>query len=230
MTDAQAAEPIRVVLADDHAVLRAGLRMLVELQPDMTVVGEAGNAETALQQVAACEPDVLVLDLAMPGGGSIEAIQRIRETSPKTRVLVLSMHDESSYLRAVIAAGGAGYVTKRAADTELLNAIRTVHAGRMYVDVSLSERPPPAVEPAQRARPARDPSMLSDREREVLCLVARGYTNKEVAEQLHISVKSVETYRARVADKLELRSRAEFVRYALDAGLLGSPGHDDPAR
>ena len=177
-----------------------------------------------------CRPDVLVLDLAMPGGGSIEAIQRIREMAPKTRVLVLSMHDDSSYLRAVVATGGAGYVTKRAADTELLTAIRSVHAGRMYVDVSLSERPPPVVDPPRTPERAQDPSVLSDREREVLCLVARGFTNKEIAEQLRISVKSVETYRARVADKLELRSRAEFVRYALETGMLGTGGHDDPAR
>lgn len=221
---------IRVVLADDHAVLRAGLRMLVGSQPDMTVVAEAADADSALEQVTAFQPDVLVLDLAMPGGGSIEAIEKIRSASPKTRVLVLSMHDESSYLRAVIAAGGSGYVTKRAADTELLTAIRSVHAGRMYVDVSLSDRPPPSVDPSPDVRPAADPSVLSDREREVLGLVARGFTNKEIAGQLHISVKSVETYRARVADKLELRSRAEFVRFALEAGLLGPSGHDEPSR
>lgn len=224
MNKGETSASIRVVLVDDHSVLRAGLRMLVELQPDMTVVGEAGDAERAVEQARERQPDVLVLDLAMPGGGSVEAIPRIRQLSPKTRVLVLSMHDDASYLRAVISAGGAGYVTKRAADTELLEAIRTVHAGRMYVDVSLSERPPP-VPPAPIAA-GRSLAVLSEREREVLRLVARGFTNKEVAEQLSISVKSVETYRARVADKLELRSRAELVRFALEAGLLGA----DPGR
>ncbi len=213
--------PIRVALADDHAVLRAGLRMMIETQPDMTVVAEASSAEQAINVVAEYAPDVLVLDLAMPGGGSIEAIRQIQESSAKTRILVLSMHDEPSYLRAVVAAGGSGYVTKRAADTELLTAIRTVNAGRMYVDVSLSDRPPPLVDNVARSG-LPELSVLSDREREVLKLVALGHTNKEIAQQIHVSVKSVESYRSRVADKLELRSRAELVRYALEVGLIGA--------
>jgi two-component system response regulator NreC len=209
-----------VALVDDHAVLRSGLRMMIDLQPDMCVVAEAASAQGAMDIVVEHAPDVLVMDLAMPGGGSIDAIQRMQESSAHTRVLVLSMHDESSYLRAVIGAGGAGYVTKRAADTELLTAIRTVHAGRSYVDVSLSDRPPPLVE--GRSLPGLpDPSVLSEREMEVLKLVALGFTNKEVAEQIHVSVKSVESYRSRVADKLGLRSRAELVRYALEKGLIG---------
>jgi two-component system response regulator NreC len=213
--------PIRVALVDDHAVLRSGLRMMIDLQPDMAVVAEAASAQGALEVVAQHAPDVLVLDLAMPGGGSIEAIRQIVQTSGQTRVLVLSMHDESSYLRAVIGAGGAGYVTKRAADTELLTAIRTVHAGRSYVDVSLSDRPPPLVEGRGPPPGIPRPTVLSDREREVLTLVALGYTNKEIAQQIHVSVKSVESYRARVADKLGLHSRAELVRYALETGLIG---------
>lgn len=211
--------PIRVALADDHAVLRAGLRMMIDTQPDMHVVAEASTAQEAIDVVAEHAPDVLVLDLAMPGGGSIDAIREIQESSAQTRVLVLSMYDESSYLRAVVAAGAAGYVTKRAADTELLTAIRTVYAGRAYVDVSLSDRPPPLVE--RHARPdLPDPSVLSEREREVLRLVALGHTNKEIAAHIHVSVKSVESYRARVSDKLALRSRAELVRYALEIGLV----------
>ena len=195
--------------------------MMIETQPDMTVVAEASSAEEAVNVVAEYAPDVLVLDLAMPGGGSIEAIRQIQESSAKTRVLVLSMHDEPSYLRAVVAAGGAGYVTKRAADTALLTAIRTVNAGRTYVDVSLSDRPPPLVDNVVRSD-LPELSVLSDREREVLKLVALGHTNKEIAQQIHVSVKSVESYRARVADKLELRSRAELVRYALEVGLIGA--------
>lgn len=194
---------------------------MIDLQPDMCVVAEAASAQGAMDIVAEHAPDVLVMDLAMPGGGSIDAIQKIQESSAHTRVLVLSMHDESSYLRAVIGAGGAGYVTKRAADTELLTAIRTVHAGRSYVDVSLSDRPPPLVEGRRSLPGLPDPSVLSERELEVLKLVALGYTNKEIAEQIHVSVKSVESYRSRVADKLGLRSRAELVRYALEKGLIG---------
>jgi DNA-binding NarL/FixJ family response regulator len=213
-----------VVVADDHAVLRAGLRMLISLQDDMEVVGEAGTAAGAIDVVEAQQPDVLVLDLAMPGGRSIEAIQALRCISPGTRVLVLSMHDDPSFLRAVIAAGGAGYVTKRAADNALLSAIRTVHAGRTYVDVSLSEHPQPMPPAAHGDCTAPLPSVLSEREREVLRLVAYGHTNREIAGQLHVSIKSVESYRARVAEKLELRTRAELVRFALKNGLLTEGG------
>ena len=221
MSEARESTAIRVALADDHAVLRAGLRVLIEQEADMTVVAEASSAAAAVARVAEHAPDVLVLDLAMPGGGSVEAIRTLRVAHPRTRVLVLSMHDDASYLREVIAAGGAGYVTKRAADTELLTAIRTVHAGRSYVNVSLSDHPPPASRP-QPGPMHPDPSVLSEREREVLRLVALGHTNKEVAQQIHISIKSVESYRARVAEKLELRSRADLVRYALAVGLIGA--------
>lgn len=195
--------------------------MMIETQPDMCVVAEASSAEEAVDVVVRHAPDILVMDLAMPGGGSIDAIREIQESTAHTRVLVLSMHDETSYLRAVIAAGGSGYVTKRSADAELLTAIRTVFAGRTYVDVSLSDRPPPLVDKPPPRADVPAPSILSEREREVLRLVALGFTNKEIAQQIHVSVKSVESYRARVADKLDLRSRAELVRYALEVGLIG---------
>ena len=216
---------IRVAIADDHAVLRAGLRMLIEGQQDMEVVAEAGDARGAVRKVLETEPDVLILDMAMPGGGSIEAIKKIRDECEKTRVLVLSMYDDQTYLRSVIDAGGSGYVAKRAADSALLTAIRTVHEGRTYVDVSLKgdadATPPP--------RPAApDISVLSPRELEVLRLLALGHTNREIAEQLGIGVKSVDTYRGRLTEKLELKSRAELVRYALGVGLMdprGAPPH-----
>lgn len=210
---------IRVLLADDHAVLRAGLRMMIDSQADMRVVAEADDAERAIQLTFDETPDVVVLDMAMPGGGSIEAIRTIRQKCESTKVLVLTMYDDRSYLRSVLDAGGSGFVAKRAADTALLSAIRAVNEGRSYVDVSLDDRPAP-VPPTPLANPSSDLSQLSNREQEVLRLVAHGHTNREIAEQLDIGVKSVDTYRSRLSDKLGLKTRAELVRYALEQGLL----------
>ncbi len=213
---------IRVLIADDHAVLRAGLRMLLNAQADMEVVGEAGTTHEALHQARAQTPDVLTLDLTMPGGSAIPVIERLRQECPKTRVLVLTMHDDPAYLRTVLAAGGSGYVVKKAADAELLTAIRAVHQGRAFVDLDLRAGAPPALdEPAGSA-------LLSQREREVLGLLAQGHTNQAVADKLFLSVKTIETYRTRIADKLGLRTRAELVRYALETGLL-TPGTAGPA-
>jgi two-component system response regulator NreC len=225
---------IRVLVADDHAVLRAGLRMLINAQPDMEVVGEAADSHEAAEQVQQRHPDVLTLDLTMPGGSSIKLIERLRQELPRTRVLVLTMHDDPAYLRAVLAAGGAGYVIKSVADTALMGAIRAVCQGRIVVDVNL----PPTTIPAPPASPADIgapcPSgfaSLSSREREVLRLVAQGHTNQEIAHRLFLSVKTIETYRGRIAHKLGLRSRAELVRYALEIGLLGlgKSYHESPA-
>jgi DNA-binding NarL/FixJ family response regulator len=220
---------LNVLLADDHAVLRAGLRMLINAQPDMEVVGEAADSTEALAKVRALKPDVLTLDLTMPGGSSIKLIERLREECPRTRVLVLTMHDDPAYLRAVMAAGGSGYVVKTAADAELLNAIRAVCEGRIVVDLKLpkSATPPPVGRDAGPgpARPAGFAS-LSAREREVLTLLVQGHTNPEMADRLFLSVKTIETYRARIADKLGLRTRADLVRYALEIGLLGAERTD----
>jgi DNA-binding NarL/FixJ family response regulator len=212
---------IRVLLADDHALLRAGLRLLINAEPEMEVVGEAADCREALAGVRALKPDVLTLDLTMPGGNSIRLIEQLRREHPGTQVLVLTMHDDPAYLRAALAAGSAGYVVKAAADTELLSGIRAVCEGRVVVHVS---RPTahPALDPeeAESPRPS-GAARLSSREREVLTLLARGHTNQEIARLLFLSVKTIETYRARIADKLGLRSRADLVRYALEVGLLG---------
>lgn len=213
----------RILVADDHAILRSGLRMLINTQSDMEVVGEAVDGEDAIRRVGELDPDIVLLDLTMPGMGGIRALEVIREKFPRTRVLVLTMHDEYAYVRSVLAAGGAGFVVKRAADAELLSAIRTVSQGRSYIDVSLASTGSleEIVNPKAGDRDGgwRD-VRLSQREREVLTSVAHGYTNQQIADSLGLSVKTVETYRARVAEKVGLKNRADLVRYALDAGLL----------
>ncbi len=220
---------IRVLIADDHAILRSGLRLLLEAQPDMEVVGEAGSAEEAVALEARLRPDVVLMDLTLParpgssssGAAGLEAIRRIRASRPEARVLALTMHDDEGYLRAVLEAGGVGYVLKQAADTELLSAIRAASRGGTYLHPaharvlveSLLRR-------GESAAKDDDYERLSPREQEVLRLLALGYTNQQVADRLCLSVKTVETYRARLTEKLGLRSRADIVRYALQRGLL----------
>jgi len=214
---------IRVLIVDDHAIVRAGLRMLINHQPDMDVVGEAADGHEALCQAREANPDVLTLDLTMPGGGGLEILERVRQACPQTRVLVLTMHEDPSYLRAVLAAGGSGYVAKSAVDGELIAAIRSVAQGRTFVTINLSDSETQQVLGDRATRTAsapRAPVQLSPREQEVLKLLAQGYTNQEVGTRLHLSVKTIETYRARVVDKLGLRSRADLTRYALEMGLL----------
>lgn len=221
---------LRVAIADDHAVLRAGLRALINAKPDMEVVGEAADGPGAVKLVRDQRPDVLILDLAMPKQSGLQAIGNIKQTCPQTRILVLSMYDDPPYLRSVLAAGGAGYVLKTAADTELLTAIRLVAKGGVYVNTTLSQTASTA-DLSSKAGKARGDlkvvtDLLSERELEVLQLVAEGHTNHEIANHLKLSEKSVETYRARVMEKLELRSRAELVRYALECGLLAADKPD----
>jgi DNA-binding NarL/FixJ family response regulator len=219
---------IRILLADDHVVLRTGLRMLISSQRDLEVVGEASDGDEAVRKAAAVRPDVALVDISMPGSGGIKAIERIRQAVPTTRVLVLTMHDVPAYLRASLAAGASGYVVKRSADSDLLAAIRDVHRGRTVLDPSLAARV--AYGGLRRRGSADSPTptaLLSQREREVLELVAQGFTNQQIADHLGLSVKTVETYRARLVEKLGLQSRAELVRYALDSGLFG--GEAGPA-
>jgi DNA-binding NarL/FixJ family response regulator len=212
---------IRVLLADDHAVLRGGLRALISGQADMEVVGEAATGEEACRQALALNPDLVLMDLTMPGAGGTEAIGRIARECPGSRVLVLTMHDDVAYLRSALAAGAAGYVVKRSADTELLAAIRATHRGGTYLEPSLAGC---VVEEVlgRKGRHAKDAttSPLSEREREVLRLVAEGNTNQQIADRLSLSVKTVEVYRARVMTKLGLKTRVDLVRYALSIGLL----------
>jgi two-component system, NarL family, response regulator NreC len=213
---------IRVLLVDDHAVLREGLRLLVHAQSDMEVVGEAQSGEEAVECARTLRPDLVLMDLAMPGVGGIEATARIRRESPATRVVALTMYDDPAYLRSVLAAGASGYVLKRAASTELLSAIRTAHRGETYLAPSLAGGVVDELL-GRKAGNADTPvagDTLSDREREVLRLVAEGHTNQQVAEQLRLSVKTVETYRARLMEKLGLKSRVDLVRYAVSSGFL----------
>jgi two-component system response regulator NreC len=220
---------IRVFLADDHAVLRAGLRMLINAQPDMRVVGEAGEGREAADKSIALAPDVVLMDLSMPGGGGMEALKRIRRECPQTRVLVLTMHDDAAYTRASLAAGASGLVIKNVDGEELLTAIRTAYDGRTYV-CSVRREPGAEESEAEAGWTPRAESLrlLSRREMTVLEMVAQGHTNQQIATRLALSVKTVETYRARVMDKLALRNRAELVRFAIEQGLLGPKPDPEP--
>jgi DNA-binding NarL/FixJ family response regulator len=222
---------IRVLVADDHAVLRAGLRLLINTQPDMETVGEAGDFPEAVRLTRTARPDVLILDLTMPGGQAVQTIERLAREAPQTRVVVLTMHDDPSYLRAALAAGAFGYVVKKAADSELLGAVRAVSQGRAFVDLDLSSASAHSVlsdRADQGAGPAGSARGLSQREREVLELLAQGHTNQAVADRLFLSVKTVESYRARLMQKLGLGNRADLIRYAVEVGLLG-PGKFSPS-
>lgn len=213
---------IRVMIADDHAVLRAGLRMLVNVQPDMEVVSEAPDGDKAVQAARETKPDVAVLDLTMPGLGGMRALQEITRCCRATRVLILTMHDDAAYLRSVLSAGASGYVLKRSADAELLTAIRAIYRGGTFVDPSLAKHLVQDMlgRRGTKARSKGPVNVLSDREQQVLKLVAQGYSSQQIAKRIFVSVKTVETYRARIADKLELRTRSEVVRYAIRMGLL----------
>jgi DNA-binding NarL/FixJ family response regulator len=213
-------------LADDHAVLRAGMRALLDAEDDMQVVGEAGDGFECLDLASKLEPDGILLDINMPRCNGLEAMERLCTDVPDCRVLVLTMHDDAGYLRRALAAGGVGYVLKQAASEELLSAIRAVHEGGTYLHPEhtrmLLEASAAAEEPRAGARRPGDAAyaLLSEREAQVFELLALGYRNGEIAEQLDLSVKTVETYKARLMQKLGLRSRAGLVRYALDLGIL----------
>ena len=209
----------RILLADDHSVLRAGLKMLLNAQDDMVVVGEATNGQEALAAVQRYAPDVLLLDLTMPQTDGFEVLRQLRRERPNVRVLILTMHEEEGYLRRALEAGAAGYCPKSAADAELLAAIRAVMRGNVYIHPShtkiLLDKMLPTANQTSTAS-----AELSERESAVLKLVALGHTNQEIAEQLALSVKTVESYRARGMEKLGLTSRAALVRYALQQGWM----------
>ena len=207
--------PLRVVIADDHSVVRRGLRQLLEAETGLEVVAEAGDVESAMRYVRGHHPDVLVLDLNMPGGSSLEAIPDIRAQAPSTQIVVLTMQDEPAYAREALSAGVLGYVLKDAADSELVEAIRRAAAGDTYLNPRLGAR-------VAAAPPPGPPDGLSEREVEVLRMIALGHTNAEIAEQLYLSVRTVETHRAHIQQKLRLGSRAELVRYALEHQLISA--------
>jgi two-component system, NarL family, response regulator NreC len=210
---APSSEAIRIVLADDHAVVRSGLRMLLDSEDGFEVVAEASDVEGAGRYVRGHHPDVLVLDLNMPGGSSVEAIPVIRSESPDTQIVVLTMQQEPAFAREALGAGALGYVLKEAADEELVEAVRRAAVGESYLNPRLGARiasePPPG-----------PPDDLSEREVDVLRLIALGHTNAEIAEQLFLSVRTVETHRSHIQQKLRLSTRAELVGYALERGLI----------
>ena len=208
---------IHVLIVDDHTLVRSGLRLLLEAEPDVTVDDEAGDAEQAIRLARLHKPDVVLLDVVMPGRSGLEAAPEILEAAPKAKILVLSMQDDPSYVRQAFSAGATGYLLKEAADDELVQAVRDVAAGGRYVHPTLGARLA-AAEAEERARAEADP--LSEREREVLRLLALGHTNQEIAKLLFISVRTAETHRAHVMQKLRLSTRAELVRHALHQGLL----------
>jgi len=209
--------PLRVFLADDHAVVREGLKALINSNPEMEVIGEAADGTAAVAKVAELDPDVVVMDVSMPGLNGAKATAAIKETKPSRKVLALTLHEERSYVRLLLDAGASGYVLKRSAADELIHAIKAVADGRVYLDPSLAG----GVLDSLRGKPtssAAGDADLSQREAEVLRLIALGYSNKEIAAKLELSVKTVETYKKRSVEKLGLRSRVDIVRYAAEQG------------
>jgi DNA-binding NarL/FixJ family response regulator len=218
--DGPASTPtIRVVLADDHPVVRGGLKQLIDSQSDMCVVGEAMNGDEAWRSAMQLEPDVVVMDLSMPVIDGVEATRRVKRDLPNVRVLALTVHEERQYLNQLLRAGASGYVLKRAAADELLRAIRTVAKGETYIDPALAATLVEGFLDSQRSQHPTSEA-LSEREREVLVRIAKGFSYKEIAAELALSVKTVETYKARMAEKLGLRSRVEIVKFAAQQGWL----------
>jgi DNA-binding NarL/FixJ family response regulator len=206
-----------VLIVDDHAVVRSGLRLLLEGEDDIEVVGEAGTAREAILEARSVKPDLVLMDVVMPDGSGLDAVPRLLHEHEAVKVLVLSMQDDPRYVREAFALGASGYVLKEAADTEVVSAIREVARGGRYVHPELGARLV-AAETEELRRAAENP--LSEREEEVLRLLALGHTNQEIAKQLFISVRTAETHRAHIMQKLHLSTRAELVRYALAQGLL----------
>jgi DNA-binding NarL/FixJ family response regulator len=218
--DAAGPARLRILLADDHTVVREGLKTLVNAQPDMEVIAEAADGQAAWQKARQLLPDVVVMDVSMPTLGGAGATTQLRQVCPQVKVLALSMHEDKSYLRELLEAGASGYVLKRSAAEDLIRAIRTVAAGGVYLDPSLAGKIVGSFVRQPSLKGEIEGSELSDRETEVLRLIAQGYSNKEIAAQLAISVKTVETYKARSMEKLGLGSRVDIVRYALQRGWL----------
>ena len=221
---------IRLMLVDDHTVVRAGLKALFDRQSDMEVVAEADSASAALERAATTPSDVVVLDLTLPGGGSLDLIGKLPHLKPPPHVLVLSMHDDPAYARSALARGASGYVVKTVSEQDLLLAVRAIRRGQVIVDLDDEAKTASVfgvggLDGAQGRSPAI--AKLSDREYEVLRLLGQGHTNQAIAEQLELSPKTVATYRARIADKLGLKTTVDFVKYAADTGLLGRPESTD---
>jgi two-component system, NarL family, response regulator NreC len=214
-------DKIRVLLADDHTILRAGLKMMLNAQPDIETVGEASDGRQAISEAERLAPDVIIMDITMPECNGIEATRQIKRLLPEVRVLILTMHENEEYLFQTLRAGAAGYMLKEAADTDLISAIRVVSSGRFYLSPSAQSMLVSDYLQRVHTGEERDSySALTEREREILKLVAEGYTNNQIGERLFISPKTVDTHRTHVMDKLNLHSRAELVKYAMRRGLL----------
>lgn len=211
--------PIRILIADDHGVLRAGLRAVLSAEPDMTVVAEAGDGPTALRLATELCPDILLLDISMPGMNGVEVTRQLKKAQPDVRALILTLHEDEGLLQEAIQAGASGYIVKRAVESELISAIQAVYRGDIYIHPAMTRALLKDVSPSL-VTDQEPTEPLSPREVEVLRLVADGHTNRQVAEMLHVSVRTVESHRANLMGKLNLSSPAQLVRYALEHGLL----------
>jgi len=212
---------IRILLADDHTILRAGLKMMLNAQPDMEIVGEAQDGRQSMQEAQRLQPDIILMDITMPDMNGIEATKQIKKLLPEIKILILTMHEHDEYIFQALRAGASGYMLKEAADTELISAIHIIQSGQFYL--SPTAQSVMVGDYLQRLRTGEDKdsySSLTEREREILKLVAEGYTNNQIAERLVISPKTVDTHRTHIMDKLNLHSRAELVKYAMRRGLL----------
>jgi DNA-binding NarL/FixJ family response regulator len=215
---------LRILLADDHSIVREGLKALIDRQPDMEVVGEAVDGRAALTKAKELRPHVVVMDLSMPELNGVQATREMRGQCPEVRVLALTVHEERSYIRDLLEAGASGYVLKRSAAEDLVHALRVVARGDMYLDPSIAAMVVGRIARTHSHRESVDVD-LSERETEVLQLIAQGHSNKEIAGRLDLSVKTVETYKARSMDKLGLTGRADIIRFALQKGWLQDPRH-----
>ncbi|MFZ1701737.1 MAG: response regulator transcription factor [Pyrinomonadaceae bacterium] len=209
------AEKLKILIAEDHQTVREGIRLLVDSQPDMEVVGEAGDGETAVQEAARLSPDLVLMDISMPTLNGLKATKRLRAISPTLKILTLTRHTDDGYLRQVIAAGANGYVLKQSAPTELINAIRSIAAGNSYLDPSLTRKVMGGYAAKTDTVRGENKGDLSERESEVLRLIALGYSNKEIGVRLELSVKTIEAHKANAMRKLGIASRIDIVRYAI---------------
>lgn len=211
---------IRVLLVDDHGIVREGLRAMLSLSPDIQVVAEAGDGREAIEKTRTHLPDIVIMDIAMPGMDGLEATKRLTRDFPGVRVLVLSQHDSDRYIMPILQAGASGYVLKRSVGAELVAAIRTVHAGECYLPPKVAQTVVQYVRTRSADSPDEEMSMLTEREREVLKLVVEGNTSQEIADLLHVSKRTIMCHRANIAAKLGIHNRTELIRYALRAGII----------
>ncbi len=209
-----------VLIVDDHAMVRKGMKLLIDGQPDIVVIGEAGNLNEALEVASRTKPDIITLDLTMPGPSGLASVDKLRESVPETRIIVVTMHDDPAYVRSAMAMGASGYVNKSAADSELISAIRAVARGRVFIDIADADTLESILSPNSTHAKKSPLEALSERERQVLREVALGRTNQQIADEVGLSVKTVESYRARLMKKLGLKQRADLVRLAIEAKLI----------